>query len=114
GRRGVSTSTGAEAAARAAAEPLGADVLAQEGGWRRTGLFRRRVPEIPGAYGPRVYRPQLYPPDAQIGPGGLQLRMPKLQKPQFQAPQMKSVDASQLHPGQLKLPGPGGAGAPAT
>jgi beta-lactam-binding protein with PASTA domain len=102
----VKTITGDEAAERAAAEPLGADVLAQQPSWRRKGLFRR-VPELPGVYGPRVYRPQLYPPDAQIGPGGLQLRMPKLQKPQLQGPQMKQLNASQLKPGQLKLPGGG-------
>jgi beta-lactam-binding protein with PASTA domain len=104
----VKTITGDEAAARAAADPLSADVLQQQPTWRRKGLFRK-VPEMPGVYGPRVYRPQLYPPDAQIGPGGIQLRMPKLQKPQLQGPQMKSFNASQLKPGQLKLPGGGGS-----
>src|SRR4051812_36856123 len=106
----VVTVTGEEAAARAAAEPLGADVLAQPAGVR--GLFRKR-PQLPGVYGPRVYKPQIYPPDVNIGPGGLQIRKPTFQKPQMQGPQMKSFNASQLaKPGQLKLPGRGGAAQP--
>jgi beta-lactam-binding protein with PASTA domain len=106
----VKTITGEEAAERAAAEPLPADVLAQPHGFRRRGLLRRRVPDVPGVYAPRVYRPQLYPPDAQIGPGGIQLRMPKLQAPKLQGPQMKQVQLKP--PANLKLPGRGG-GSPA-
>ena len=106
----VVTVTGEEAAARAAAEPLGADVLAQPAGVR--GIFRKRQ-ELPGVYGPRVYKPQIYPPDVNIGPGGLQIRKPTFQKPQMQGPQMKSFNASQLaKPGQLKLPGRGGGAQP--
>ena len=106
----VVTVTGEEAAARAAAEPLGADVLAQPAGVR--GIFRKR-PQIPGVYGPRVYKPQIYPPDVNIGPGGLHIRKPTFMKPQMQGPQMKSFNASQLaKPGQLKLPGRGGAAQP--
>jgi beta-lactam-binding protein with PASTA domain len=108
----VKTITGEEAAERAAADPLAAEVLAQPGGFRRRGLLRRRVPDVPGVYPPRVYRPQLYPPGATIGPGGLQLRMPKLQAPHVQGPQMKQVQLKP--PQQLKLPGRGGgSSAPA-
>src|SRR3954469_25175273 len=106
----VATVDGEERAARAAAEPLSAEVLAQPAGVR--GIFRKR-PELPGVYGPRVYKPQIYPPDVNIGPGGLQIRKPTFQKPQMQGPQMKSFNASQLaKPGQLKLPGRGGAAQP--
>ncbi len=106
----VVTVTGEEAAERAAAEPLGAEVLAQPAGVR--GIFRKRR-ELPGVYGPRVYKPQIYPPDVNIGPGGLQIRKPTFQKPQLQGPQMKSFNASQLaKPGQMKLPGRGGAPQP--
>src|SRR4051794_19805710 len=110
-RLGGKTVTGEEAAARAAAEPLGADVLAQGASEHASGFFgRRRVPQLPGMYGPRVYKPQVYPPDAQIGPGGINVRMPQFKAPQLQAPQMGSMNASQLaKPGQIKLPGMGGA-----
>src|SRR4051794_25314167 len=107
----VGTVAGGEAAARAAAEPLAADVLLQDGGWRRKGLFRRKVPNVPGMYGPRVYKPQVYPPDVNLGPGGINLRMPQFKAPQVQGPQMGSFNASQLKPGQLKLPGRGGGGS---
>ncbi len=104
----VVTVTGDEAAERAAAEPLPAEVLSQGGGTVRRGLLRRRQPEIPGVYGPRVYKPQIYPPDMQIGPGGISIRKPTFQKPQLQGPQMKSVNASQLAQGGIKMPGRGG------
>jgi beta-lactam-binding protein with PASTA domain len=105
----VKTVTGDEAAERLAAEPLAADALAQPGGWRRVGLLRRKVPQVPGVYPPRVYKPQIYPPGANLGPGGLQLRMPQLKAPQVQAPQFKPP---QLNASQLKLPGRGGGSAP--
>ncbi|HEX6022661.1 MAG TPA: PASTA domain-containing protein, partial [Solirubrobacter sp.] len=110
----VKTITGEEAAARAAAEPLGADVLAQAPAETKRGWFRRRkAPQVPGVYGPRVFKPQLYPPDAQIGPGGINLRMPQLKAPQMQGPQLKSINAGQLAKGGIKLPGGGGSSAPA-
>jgi beta-lactam-binding protein with PASTA domain len=105
----VVTVTGEEAAERAAAEPLGAEVLSQPAGVR--GFFRKRQ-ELPGVYGPRVYKPQIYPPDVSVGPGGLQIRKPTFQKPQLQGPQMKQFNASQLKPGQLKMPGRGGSAQP--
>ena len=89
----VKTVTGEEAAARAAAEPLSAEVLAhappevKKKWWQR----RARQPQIPGVYGPRVYKPQLYPPDVQMGPGGLNVRMPQFRAPQVQGPQMQSL-----------------------
>ena len=105
----VITVTGEEAAERAAAEPLGADVLAQPAGVR--GLFRKR-PQAPGVYGPRVFKPQIYPPDVNLGPGGISIRKPTFRGPQMQGPQMGSFNASQLKPGQLKLPGRGGSAQP--
>ncbi len=42
----------------------------------------------------RHFLPQVTPPDAQLGPGGLQVRMPHVVAPQVQAPQL----------GALKLP----------
>ena len=65
-------------------------------------------------YPPRVFKPQLYPPDVSMGPGGLQMRMPKLQQPQFQGPQMKQMNAvaARGKPGALKLPGRGGSSTP--
>jgi beta-lactam-binding protein with PASTA domain len=112
-RMEVLTVTGEEAAERAAAEPLGAEVLAHEAPAGKRGLFRRRsAPRVPGVYGPRIYKPQIYPPDMNIGPGGITIRKPTFTKPQVQGPQMGSFQASQLKPGQLKLPGRGGAAAP--
>ncbi len=112
----VKTVSGEEAAARAAAEPLSAEVLAhappeaKKKWWQR----RARQPQVPGVYGPRVFKPQLYPPDVQMGPGGLNVRMPQFRAPQVQGPQLKSFNASQLaKPGQLKLPGRGGPATPA-
>ena len=99
----VITITGDEAQERAAAEPLAADVLIQEHGWRRKGLLRRKVPNVPGVYAPRIYKPQVYPPDVQIGPGGIQIRKPQLQSRSVQGPQLGRCSAS-----QLKLPGRGG------
>ncbi|HET6550669.1 MAG TPA: PASTA domain-containing protein [Solirubrobacter sp.] len=110
----VKTVTGEEAAARAAAEPLSADVLAnapvQPEGKRR--FWQRRPPQIPGVYGPRVFKPQLYPPDVQLGAGGVQLRMPQFRAPQVKGPQLGQLNAQQLAKG-VKLPGRGGASAPA-
>jgi beta-lactam-binding protein with PASTA domain len=111
----VKTVTGEEAAARAAAEPLSAEVLAhaqpevKKKWWQR----RARQPQIPGVYGPRVFKPQLYPPDVQMGPGGLNVRMPQFRAPQVQGPQLKSLNASQLAKGGVKLPGRGGPATPA-
>ncbi len=108
------TLTGEEAAERAAAEPLAADVLkgAPIQG-RRKGIFRRRQqPQVPGVYGPRVYRPQVYPPGVQLGPGGIQLRMPSFTGPHVQGPQLGSVNPQQF---ANKLPGRpkrGGAATP--
>jgi beta-lactam-binding protein with PASTA domain len=110
----VKTVSGEEAAARAAAEPLSAEVLAQapEPGKRK--WYKRRAPQIPGVYGPRIYKPQLYPPDVSMGPGGLNVRMPQFRAPQIQGPRMGQMNASQLaKPGALKLPGRGGPAAPA-
>jgi beta-lactam-binding protein with PASTA domain len=105
----VVTVTGEEAEARAAAEPLGAEVLSQPAGVR--GFFRRK-PQLPGVYGPRVFKPQIYPPDVNIGPGGLQIRKPQFRGPQLQGPQMRSINASELAKGGVKLPGRGGAAPP--
>jgi beta-lactam-binding protein with PASTA domain len=110
----VKTVSGEEAAARAAAEPLSAEVLAQapEPGKRK--WYKRRAPQIPGVYGPRIYKPQLYPPDVSMGPGGLNVRMPQFRAPQIQGPRMGQMNASQLaKPGALKLPGRGGPATPA-
>ncbi|MDA0161265.1 PASTA domain-containing protein [Solirubrobacter ginsenosidimutans] len=108
----VKTITGDEAAERAADQVVGADVLLQAGPPVKKKWYKRGAPQVPGMYPPRVFKPQLYPPDVSMGPGGLQVRMPKLQQPQFQGPQMKSMNASQLKPGQLKLPGRGGSSTP--
>ncbi len=111
----VNTITGDEAAERAAAEPVKADALAGVAppAAGKKGFFRRRsAPRIPGVYGPRVYKPQIYPPDVNIGPGGISLRKPQFKAPQLQGPQMGSFNASQLKPGQIKMPGRGGAAQP--
>ena len=95
----VKTVTGEEAAARAAAEPLSAEVLAnappetKKKWWQR----RARQPQIPGVYGPRVFKPQLYPPDVQIGPGGLNVRMPQFRAPQVAGP----ADGARFNASQL-------------
>ncbi|WP_028067015.1 PASTA domain-containing protein [Solirubrobacter soli] len=108
----VKTITGDEAAERAADQVVGADVLLQAGPQPKKKWYKRSAPRVPGMYPPRVYKPQLYPPDVNMGPGGLQVRMPQLKAPQVQGPQMGSVNAQQfMKPGQLKLPGRGG-GAP--
>jgi beta-lactam-binding protein with PASTA domain len=106
----VKTITGDEAAERAADQVVGADVLLQAGPQPKKKWYKRSAPQVPGMYPPKVFKPQLYPPDVQLGPGGLQVRMPKLQKPQFQGPQMKQMSADQmLKPGALKLGRGGGA-----
>jgi beta-lactam-binding protein with PASTA domain len=107
----VKTVTGEEAAARAAAEPLGAEVLANAPPPAKKRFWQRRAPQVPGVYGPRVYKPQLYPPDVNMGPGGLNVRMPQFRAPQVQGPQMGNLSAQQLK-GNLKIPGRGGSPAP--
>jgi beta-lactam-binding protein with PASTA domain len=109
----VKTVTGEEAAARAAAEPLSAEVLAQTPEPVKRKWYKRRAPQIPGVYGPRIYKPQLYPPDVNMGPGGVNVRMPQFRAPQLQGPKLGNVNASQLaKPGALKLPGRGGPATP--
>ncbi|HWK29965.1 MAG TPA: PASTA domain-containing protein, partial [Solirubrobacter sp.] len=105
----VKTVTGDEAAERLAAEPVSAEALASAPPAPPKKWYQRRPPQVPGMYPPRVFKPQLYPPGVNVGPGGVNVRMPKLQKPQFQAPQMKQLDAKQLK--QLKLPS-GSSSAP--
>jgi len=110
----VKTITGEEAAARAAAEPLSAEVLAQAPPPVKKKWYKRRPPQVPGVYPPRVFKPQLYPPDVNLGPGGINVRMPQFRAPQVSGPQMGSMNASQFaKPGQLKLPGRGGPATPA-
>ena len=89
----VKTITGEEAAERAAAEPVGADVLQQQGPAPKKKWYRRRPPQVPGMYPPRVFKPQLYPPGVTMGPGGLNVRMPQMRAPQVQGPQMGSFNA---------------------
>lgn len=106
----VKTVTGEEAAERAAAEPLGADVLQQQGPAPKKKWYRRRPPQVPGMYPPRVFKPQVYPPGVTVGPGGVNLRMPQVRGPQMQGPQMGGFNAQMGN--QLKLPGRGGSSAP--
>ena len=101
--------TGEEAAARAAAEPVGADVLQQQGPAPKKKWYRRRPPQVPGMYPPRVFKPQLYPPDVKLGPGGLNVRMPQFRGPQVQGPSMGSLNA-QAGQGHAQ---PRAAGSPA-
>ena len=108
----VKTITGEEAAERAAAEPLGADVLLQAAPQPKKKWYKRRPPQVPGVYPPRVFKPQMYPPDVNIGPGGLHVRMPQFRAPQVPGPADGPLNASQLEAGQLKLPGRGGPSAP--
>ena len=54
---------------------------------------RRRAPRVPGVYPPRVYKPQLYAPDVQLGPGGVNVRMPQFRGPQVAGPSMGGVNA---------------------
>src|SRR4051795_11980820 len=109
----VKTITGDEAAERAAAEPVSAEVRLQAGPQPKKKWYKRRPPQVPGMYPPRVFKPQMYPPDVNIGPGGISIRKPTFRAPQVAGPQMGSMNASQLaKPGQLKLPGRGGSGTP--
>src|SRR3954469_23289857 len=109
----VNTITGEEAAERAAEQPVSAEVLLQAGPPVKKKWYKRRPPQVPGMYPPRVFKPQMYPPDVNIGPGGLQIRKPTFRAPQMQGPQMGSMNAAQIaKPGQLKLPGRGGSGTP--
>ncbi len=110
----ITTITGEEAQARAAAQPLPATVLEAEGPPPKKKWYRRKpkAPRVPGMYPPRVYKPQLYPPDVQFGPGGLNVRMPQMRAPQVAGPQMGGMNARQMMPaGGLKMPKRGG-GAP--
>ena len=71
------------------------------------------APQVPGMYPPRVYKPQLYPPDVNMGPGGINVRMPQFRAPQVQGPQMGSVNAAQLaKPGALKCRAAAAPGTP--
>jgi len=106
----VKTITGEEAAERAAAEPLGADALQDQGPQPKKKWYQRRGPRIPGVYGPRVFKPQVHPPGVNIGPGGVQLRMPQMRGPQVQGPQMGSFNA-QMGQGMLSRRS-GGASEP--
>src|SRR4051794_31813376 len=111
----VRTVTGEEAEARFAAEPLPATVLenAEEPNKKRRFFRRRRAPRVPGVYPPRIYKPQLYAPDVNVGPGGLQVRMPQFRGLQVQGPRMGGVNAGQMVRGKVKMPGmPGRGGAP--
>ena len=110
----ITTITGEEAQARAAAQPLPATVLEAEGPPPKKKWYRRKpkAPRVPGMYPPRVYKPQLYPPDVQFGPGGINVRMPQMRGPQVAGPQMGGMNARQMMPaGGLKMPKRGG-GAP--
>ena len=109
----ITTITGEEAQARAAAQPLPATVLEAEGPPPKKKWYRRKpkAPRVPGMYPPRVYKPQLYPPDVQFGPGGLNVRMPQMRGPQVTGPQMGGMNARQMMPaGGLKMPKRGGGG----
>ena len=81
-RLAVKTLTGQEAEARLAAEPTTAEDFKG----------------APGVYGPRVFKPQVYGPGMNVGPGGVSFRKPQLTGPQMQGPQMKNVnvDANSL------------------
>jgi|GEM_PF-1991970 len=104
----VKTITGEEAAERAAAAVTPADMLLNAPPPGKKRWFRRRPrTNVPGVYGPRVFKPQLLPPDANIGPGGITIRKPQVRAPQVQGPQLGSINASQL--AQKKLPKRGAA-----
>jgi len=100
----VVTHTGHEAAERLARAPLTAEEIAARsatehppGGWRRRAVR-----------GPRAFAPQVRPPGAHIGPGGVSFRPPQLVGPAMQAPQLGGfgVDLSSLRAAS------GGAAAP--
>jgi beta-lactam-binding protein with PASTA domain len=71
-------------------------------------LRRRKVPASAGGYAPRVYKPQVRAPGMSIGPGGINLQGGALKAPRVQAPKLPKA---QIKPGDLKLPGRGGAPA---
>lgn len=107
----IETITGEEAQARAAAAPLPASVLDgvdTEPPKKKWYQRRPRAPRIPGMYPPRIYKPMLYPPDVNFGPGGIQVRMPQMRGPQFHGPQMGGASARSMGMpgagGQLKMP----------
>jgi beta-lactam-binding protein with PASTA domain len=100
----VKTLTNDDAAERLAAEPQAA--AAGPSPAAKRGRFR-----IPGMTPPQVFKPQLYEPGLQIGPGGINLRQPQFRAPQLRGPQMqaRNIQLSNLKGG---LPG-GAAAAPA-
>ncbi len=100
----VTTLTGAEADERLAAEPETADAGPSPAA--RRGRLR-----IPGVGAPQVFKPQLYEPGVNIGPGGINFRKPQLRGPQLRGPQVPSKN---LQLSNLKnLKGGGAAAAPA-
>ena len=70
----------------------------------RSGLEGERRP---GARSLR--RAQLHPPDVNVGPGGINVRMPQFRGPQVQGPQMGSLNA-QAGQGMLGRRGGSGGG----
>jgi beta-lactam-binding protein with PASTA domain len=100
----VTTHTGEEATERLTAQPEAAEPGPSP--TRRAGRLR-----IPGFSPPRVYKPQMYEPGVQIGPGGINIRKPQFRGPQMQGPQMQ---ARNIQLSNLKgLRGGGGAAAAA-
>jgi beta-lactam-binding protein with PASTA domain len=79
----VKTLTNDEAAERLAAEPQTA--AAGPSPAAKRGRLR-----IPGFSPPQVFKPQLYEPGLQIGPGGINLRQPQFRAPQLRGPQMQA------------------------
>lgn len=94
----VRTLTGEEAAQRLAAQPEAA--AAGPSPTAKRGRF--------GFTQARVFKPQVYEPGLQVGPGGVNLRAPQLQAPQFQAPQLQAQNFQLSN-----LRGGGAAAAPA-
>jgi beta-lactam-binding protein with PASTA domain len=102
----VATLTGEEAAERLAAQPEAAESGPSPA--KRDGRFR-----IPGFTAPRVFKPQLYEPGVQIGPGGINIRKPQLRAPQMQGPQMQARNIQLSNLTGLRGGGGGAAAAPA-
>jgi beta-lactam-binding protein with PASTA domain len=98
----VRTLTNEEASARLAAEPQTA--AAGPSPAAKRGRFR-----IPGFSPPEVFKPQVYEPGVNIGPGGISLRQAQFRGPQVDGPQMQ---ARQFNLSNLR-PGGGGAAAAA-
>ena len=75
---------------------------------RRRPRSARGLRARPGVHGPRVYKPQLYRPDCQIGPGGRAACASRSSAgPQVQGPQLQAAEPPASS--QLKLPGRGAA-----